>query len=286
MTYIDTQKALINDAIVAYLARTDDVQFGEAAKYVVYPEGHRYRSLVGLEVYKMLGGKQERFFTGVVGIECIHHASLVFDDLPCMDDAQIRKGKPTAHKKYGEATAILAGLHLWNTGRHLLYENARQHSLTPEAVDAIESLVTNCITGMLSGQELDLKRGKNVTEIFHSIYQKNLIFHLSCVLPAYLLEKREYVTPLSNVGTSLDEIGMNLAEGYQLFDDLRDVEGNPNITGKPVSVDEENTVQKIGIVRVRQELDQRKAQIISNLRKIPNSSALEMIIEYILTTPS
>ena len=260
--------------------------FLEAGRYTLWPEGHRYRSLVGLEIYKMLGGgDQSRFLKGVVGIEAIHHASLVFDDLPCMDDSPMRKGKPTTHIEYGQDIAILSGLYLWELGRKLVYENTREHLHKPEDVDEVESLIHQTIVGMLHGQEIDLQRNKSDDDLRKSIYQKNRMFHFACVLPAYLLQKKEYIDPLSGIGNILDEIGIHLSVGYQLFDDLRDVEGVPEVTGKPVGLDvnKDTSVKMYGINGVKQQLAERIQRIKENLRKIEPNSRLESIVEHILT---
>lgn len=286
-SYIQEQKELINKSIEFHLNEPFKSKFKESATYTVYPEGHRYRSLVGLEVYQMLKGNQKKFLKGVVGIEFIHHASLVFDDLPCMDNSNMRKNKPTSHIKFGEDIAILGGIYLLNKGINLIYDNAREHFDNFKEIDWVVSLVYNATNGMLIGQELDLKKKKTNEELEKSIYQKNRLFHLACVLPAYFLKKKEYLNPLEDIGRTLDEVGINLAIGYQLFDDLRDIEKS-EITGKPVKVDKDKStsIYRFGIDKVKQEIKERKEKIIENIRKIQSNSKLEDIIEHILTTPS
>lgn len=285
--YIQQQIKLINKSIKFYLKESFSSKFNESATYTVYPEGHRYRSLVGLEVYQMLEGNQLNFLKGVVGIEFIHHASLVFDDLPCMDNSNIRKNKPTAHIKFGEDIAILGGIYLLNKGINLIYDNAREHLDNFKEVDSVVSLVHNTIGGMLIGQELDLKKRKTNEELEKSIYQKNRLFHLACILPAYFLDKKKYLNPLNEIGRTLDEVGINLAIGYQLFDDLRDI-SKTEITGKPIQVDAKKniSVYRFGIDKVKKEITEKKEIIIKNIRKIEYNSRLENIINHILTTPS
>ncbi len=87
--YIQKQKETINRSIKYYLKEDIQFKFLESAAYTIYPEGHRYRSLVGLEIYKTLGGNQCNFLKGIIGIESLHHSSLIIDDLPCMDNAGI-----------------------------------------------------------------------------------------------------------------------------------------------------------------------------------------------------
>ena len=288
MKYIDDQTQLINTVIDRYTKVDGKSKFLEAGRYTIWPDGHRYRGLISLEIYKMLGGNQSGFLKGVVGIEAIHHASLVFDDLPCMDDSPTRKGKPTNHIKYGEDIAILSGLYLWELGRQLVYENTREHLNKPENVDEVELLLHQTIVGMLHGQEIDLQTRKSKDDLEESIYQKNRMFHFACVLPAYLLQKKEYVDPLSEIGNILDDIGIHLSRGYQLFDDLRDIEGNPEVTGKPsgLDVNRETSVNIYGVNGVKQQLSESIQRIEEKLSKIEQNSRLEKIVKYILTKPS
>jgi len=277
--YIRREKKLINESIELWVKSEIKTKVFEAGQYTIWPEGHRYRSIVGLEIYRALRGKQSKFLKGVVGIECLHHASLVFDDLPCMDNSPMRKAKPTTHLQYGEDIAILAGLYLWDRGRQLLYENTREHLSDPEEIDEVEFLIHETIVGMLIGQEIDLKTNKTDSELSQSIYQKNRMFHLACVLPAYVLQKKQYLDLLNN-------IGVDLAVAYQLFDDLRDIEGDSKIIGKPIQVDKGTSVYRYGVESVKQQLAERKQRIIGNIQKIQTSSRLKRMIEHILTTPS
>lgn len=288
MRYIDDQVQVINTAIEKYTKSDRNSKFLEAGRYTMWPEGHRYRSLVGLEIYKLIGENQSGFLKGAEGIEAIHHASLVFDDLPCMDDSPIRKGKQTTHLGYGEDIAILSGLYLLDLGRQLIYENTREHLDKPEDVDKVESLIHQTIIGMLHGQEIDLRKHKSDDDLKELIYQKNRMFHFACVLPAYLLQKKEYINSLSEIGNALDEIGVHLSVGYQLFDDLRDVKGVSEVIGKPVGLDKnkKTSVNVFGVDGVEEQLAARMQRIKENLRRIEPNSKLENIVEYILTKPS
>ncbi|KYK26754.1 hypothetical protein AYK26_04745 [Euryarchaeota archaeon SM23-78] len=276
--YIQNQRETINKIIKSDLKEEflSDYIHHQAAAYTVYPQGRRYRSMLSLELYQMLGGDKPNFLKSIAGLEFIHHASLIFDDLPCMDNSNKRKGKETTHEKYGEDTAILTGLYLYNRGRKLIFKNAYQHL---DNTDEVEMLVYDMTDKMLIGQETDLRKEKSNMELLDSMYKKNILFHLASVLPAYLLKNKENLR-------NLDMIGVNLSIGYQLFDDLRDYEGNPQITGKPVNVDSDNSINRLGPDTVKKSLIEKKKMIIDNLREIQPDSKLEQIIEYMLTKPS
>ena len=103
-----------------------------------------------------------------------------------------------------------------------------------------------------------------------------------------MLQKKEYVDPLSEIGNILDDIGIHLSRGYQLFDDLRDIEGNPEVTGKPAGLDvnRETSVNIYGVNGVKQQLSESIQRIEEKLSKIEQNSRLEKIVKYILTKPS
>ncbi len=258
---------LINKSIEYNLNESSPKRFNKAADYIVFSNGHRYRSLIGLEIYEIFECDGSEFLESIVGIEFIHHASMICDDLPCMDNAAIRKGKAAVHCVFGEDIAILASLYLWGKGRQLIYDNACKHLRGINEIGEVELIAYNAVNGMLKGQELDLKKEKSEEELIESIYQKNRLFHLACILPAYLLRKKEHLELLSSMGE-------DLSIGYQLFDDLRDAEEN-------LDKDRKNSVYKFGINRVKQEVIKRKERIIENTRKIKANSELENVIEHI-----
>lgn len=277
--YVEAQKIRINEAIQQYQPHlfSSERMHEQAALFTLYPEGHRYRSILGLEVYSALGGHQDAFLKGVVGLECIHHASLIFDDLPCMDNAKERKAKPTTWVKYGEATAILAAVTLENEGRHLIAENAREHSV---ADSAQEDLVYKILSEVYAGQELDLRGEKSEKELLEAMKKKNSLMKVACLLPGVFLQR-------SDVYEILETVGEDLAFAYQLFDDLRDTV-SPKITGKPARQDEQKQtlLYRWGEQRVRNELKQRKEACVRNIREVNGGTMLEYMIEYMLTIPS
>ncbi len=277
--YIEVQKIKINAAIEQYLPQlfSSERRHEQAALFTLYPEGHRYRSILGLEVYSALGGHQDAFLKGVVGLECIHHASLIFDDLPCMDNARERKAKPTTWVKYEEATAILAAVTLENEGRHLIAENAREHNVMGSVQ---EDLLYKILSELYAGQELDLRGEKSEEELLESMKKKNSLMKVACLLPGVFLQR-------SDVYETLEIVGEDLAFAYQLFDDLRDTL-SPKITGKPAGQDEQKKtlLYRWGEQRVRNELERRKEACVRNIRKIKQETMLEHMIEYMLTIPS
>lgn len=277
--YVEAQKIRINAAIEQYLPQlfSSERMHEQAALFTLYPEGHRYRSILGLEVYSALGGYQDAFLKGVVGLECVHHASLIFDDLPCMDNAAERKAKPTTWMKYGEATAILAAVTLENEGRHLIAENAREHSV---ADSVQEDLLYKILRELYVGQELDLRGEKSEEELLEAMKKKNSLMKVACLLPGVFLQRND-------IYETLEAVGEDLAFAYQLFDDLRDTL-SPNITGKPAGQDEQKQtlLYRWGEQKVRDELERRKEVCARNIGKVKGETMLEYMIEYMLTIQS
>lgn len=278
--YIEQQRQKINRAIEDHVVDAINPLYRhhQAAVYTIFPEGHRYRAMLALELYTLLGGLEKKFIKGVVGVECIHHASLIFDDLPCMDNARIRKGKQTTWLEYGEATAILAAEYLESLGRYLVHKNAAEHS--DAVVRLVEQHLHNTVRTLLTGQEVDLQSNKLDEDMREAMRNKNSLFYLACVLPGAILQHSEYLT-------ILDALGSDISIAYQLFDDLRDI-SDSKITGKAVGIDraKETSVYRWGEEAVRRMLEERKERIIAHIRQIQPDSYLEQTINYILTTPS
>ena len=277
--YIEIQKKRINDAIQTYMPQlfSSSRRHEAAALYTLYPEGHRYRSILALEVYHALGGTQDNFLKGVVGLECIHHASLIFDDLPCMDNAEQRKAKPTTWVQYGEDIAILAAVTLENEGRHLIAENAREH----EQESGVEQLLYETLRDLYVGQEIDLQREKTDTALWESMLKKNKLMQVAFQLPPVLLRRDNEEQVL------LRSIGEDVAVAYQLFDDLRDVSAS-EITGKPVGLDVEKqtSVYRWGVEHVKGEVMRRRERAIQNIRQFREETQLEAMINYMMMVPS
>jgi len=276
MLEIESKVNLINEAIRETLdgfsAKTQ-----KAAAYSLYPEGKRYRSLVGLEVYKMLGGNPEKFLTATVGIEYLHNASLIFDDIH--DDSPQRRGKKTVHCAFGRDIAELAGLYLLNDGEEILQRNTKEHLRRQDNIDFIYTFIHETVRRLILGQDLDLKKERSDRELNKMLYDKNRIFHFSCLLPLYLIREKLSKKRVSRVQDLLNNIGEDLSVAYQLYDDLRDIEEAPS-DGKPTHVDKEKntSVYRYGAKEVKTRLRTRTKAILKNIREIQRNSGLENLI--------
>lgn len=226
---------MINGALEEYLPKSDDI-VSEAMKYSVRNGGKRIRPMLTLEFCKACGAEPEKALPFACAVEMIHTYSLIHDDLPCMDDDDYRRGKPSCHIAFGEANALLAGDALLT----LAFETAVKADIAAEnVVRAVKELSYSAgILGMVGGQVLDLQNeNKALTlselEQIHNLKTGELI-RVACVLGC--------------VAAGADEEKIKAAEAYakgigltfQIVDDILDVTSDAETLGKPIGSDAEN----------------------------------------------
>ncbi len=208
----------------------------EAMRYAVFNGGKRVRPLLLYATGECLGVDAERLDAPAAAIELIHAFSLVHDDLPAMDDDDLRRGKPTVHIAYDEATAILAADALVPLAFDVL---ARIDGVPAPAVNALVRLVADACgsLGMTGGQSIDLAaegRTLDARELEHMYALKTgALIHASIVSPCLL---REDIA--EDRLAALDAFGRDIGIAFQIRDDILDVEGETNVIGKPSGSDE------------------------------------------------
>ncbi len=203
-------------------------------KYVVKVGGKRLRPLILKEISSILGVKKGNSDRVAAGIEFIHCYSLVHDDLPAMDDDDMRRGHPTCHLKFDEATAILVG----DAFQSLAFEII-SHKKTHNNAEVRCNLITELAKssgaqGMVGGQMLDLEAEKKTLSLEKIFELQRLktgeLFRFSCIAPCILAERHEELEIFGNFSSKL-----GLA--FQIKDDLLDVEGNIIDVGKKTGKD-------------------------------------------------
>ena len=145
-------------------------------KYGVLSGGKKIRSTIIFDTGKLFKIKNKKLINICAAVECIHSYSLIHDDLPCMDDDVTRRGKPSTHIKFGEATAVLAGNSLLTLAFEIIVD--KSSLLNSKQKNEIVKLLANCSghTGIAGGQELDLKyenKRKNLNQIINMQKKKN-----------------------------------------------------------------------------------------------------------------
>jgi geranylgeranyl diphosphate synthase type II len=160
-SYIAARAAQVDDALQAFLPHGADTLggVGEMMRYGVFPGGKRFRPVLTIATAEALGHEPQRVMAAACAFELIHAFSLVHDDLPCMDDDDERRGKPTCHVQFGEAEALLAGDALALDAFRLVAANARVPGVDPLAVlKVVEELSeASGFPGMVGGQLLDIR---------------------------------------------------------------------------------------------------------------------------------
>ncbi len=256
-----------------------------AEQYSLFAGGKRIRPTLTLEFCRMFGGKDSAALPFACAVEMIHTYSLIHDDLPCMDNDDLRRGKPTNHKVFGESTALLAGDSLL-TGAFELTASNLEAGVENAAMGV--AYLANSVGryGMVGGQIMDLQgEGKELTldELLklHSLKTGALI-NASAVLGA-LAAGVSFTDPrMADVVTYSEKIGL----AFQIVDDILDRTGDVETLGKNVGVDEEhhkNTFLSFYTVEEAQFYAERVTQdAIRAIRKYPESEALQAIALWLL----
>ena len=208
-----------------------------ACRYAVLNGGKRIRPTLLLEFYKLCGREDDCAYNFACALEMIHSYSLVHDDLPCMDNDDMRRGKPSCHKAFGEDIALLAGDTLL-TEAFFIASNANVSA--DKVLKAISFLSSNAgLHGMIGGQVLDLSFEKNEPDAMalSDMYMRKtsalLIAAASIGCIAAGADSEENLK-------SAAKYGYNLGLAFQIIDDILDVTADEKKLGKPVGSDEKN----------------------------------------------
>ena len=203
----------------------------EAMIYSVKNGGKRIRPIIMLATAELLGVSKEEVLCFCIAIECIHTYSLIHDDLPAMDNDDLRRGKPTNHKVYGEAVAILAGDALLNFAFELLLRRVNDNN----SISASRLLALYAGSfGMIGGQSLDvlsenLPLSEKSEELLLKIHENKTgrLLSASVLVPSCLAGNRYF--------DELSSYGKNLGLLFQITDDILDYTSTPEVLGKSIN---------------------------------------------------
>lgn len=210
----------------------------DAMQYSLMAGGKRIRPVLTLETCRMCGGDVERALPFACAVEMIHTYSLIHDDLPCMDDDDLRRGKPTNHKVYGEATAVLAGDALLTAAFEMMAEH-RDGLSAEQVLEAVDCLSHAAgAAGMVGGQILDMEGEERTLsvpelELTQSLKTGALISaaaEMGCILAGGTPQQRAAVR----------EYAQCIGRAFQVRDDMLDVTSTDEMLGKPIGSDAEN----------------------------------------------
>lgn len=250
----------------------------EAMKYSLFAGGKRLRPILMMETCRALEGDVEVIMPLALGMEMIHTYSLIHDDLPAMDDDDLRRGKPTNHKVFGEATAILAGDGLLNYAVEtmLLGTKGLSGDMLLNYISAMKTIMSaSGIQGMIGGQVADMLSEDQVIGLDEMDYihlHKTAALLEACVQSGCIIANAEPATSGRLISYS-HRIGL----AFQIVDDILDIEGDEADLGKPIGSDEKNHkstfVSLYGLEASKIRVDELEKEALEMLKPIGERTA-------------
>ena len=269
-----------------FLNKQKKTELVTAMKYGLFPGGKKIRSKILLDIGTVFKIKYKTLIAIGSAVECIHAYSLIHDDLPCMDNDKLRRGKPSTHIKFGESTAVLAGNSLLTMAFEILTSSNLDINEKTK-VDLVQKLSeTSGHLGIAGGQYLDLsfekKRVPKNKIIDMEIKKTGKLFSFCCAVPAIIKKKNRKDINF------FERIGANIGLLFQIADDLIDFKGSSKIVGKLTGKDKKKgkatLISLLGYPNTVKYANKIKSKIINDLNKYNlNTDSLNETLEYILT---
>jgi len=287
--YLARRRALVDQALRLVFPEPSGPAAGlvSSMTYSLFAGGKRLRPILCIAGAEAVGGAAETVMPVACALECIHTYSLIHDDLPVMDDDDMRRGKPTNHKVYGEALALLAGDGLLTEAFALMCRPPATGRPPAERLLRVVELVARAAgwEGMVGGQVVDVgmegqKADLSTLEFIHRHKTGDLI--AASVLSGAILCGAD-----AEATAHLEAYGLNIGLAFQISDDILGVEGDPALLGKAVGSDAargKNTFPALmGVERARarqNELVQAAVQVLRNFG--PPGEPLRRLARYII----
>ncbi|MEW5806290.1 MAG: polyprenyl synthetase family protein [Acidobacteriota bacterium] len=236
--YLNEKVELINSELDQYLQKESHAPDSiiEIMRYSVFSGGKRIRPILSIASCEALGGKLEYILPSACAIELIHTYSLIHDDLPSMDNDDLRRGKPTAHRAFSEAMAILAGDALLTLAFEIMSRYPDGEAFNRNKIEIIRTIASACgIGGLIGGQVMDIQsEGRDIEpnecERLHQMKTGALIgASLTCgAIMSGTDEERKRL---------ISDFGKKVGLAFQITDDLLDAEGKKEVVGKQTRKD-------------------------------------------------
>ena len=274
----------INTFLYRYFLKEKKTELIKPMLYGLLPGGKKVRSKILFDVGNIFKVESDKILQVAAAVECIHAYSLIHDDLPCMDNDSLRRGKLTTHKKFSESTAILAGNSLLTIAFQILSD--KRLNINEQKKTKLINLLSKSSghTGIAGGQFLDLsyeKIKKNKQQIIEmQIKKTGKLFSFCCVAPIIMSGKSKYLNKFDKIG---DEIGLL----FQIADDLIDFKGKTLSAGKKTKKDikmgKATLISLLGVNNTIKYADNLKLKIFKSLNIFgKRSEEFKETINYIL----
>jgi len=268
-----------------FLSKQGNSKLISAMKYGLFPGGKKIRSKILIDIGSLLSVDYKTLITIGSAVECIHAYSLIHDDLPCMDDDKIRRGKPSTHIKFGESTAVLAGNSLQTMACEILASPSLKIKEKTK-INLIKKL-SECSghLGIAGGQYLDLsyeKKKVSKNKIIEMEKKKTgKLFSFCCAAPAIIKNKSKKEIKF------FENIGANIGLLFQIADDLIDFRGNSKKAGKKTGKDQKKgkatLISLLGYTNAIKCCNKIILDVNKNLNKYgSNAENIKNTLDYIL----
>ncbi len=227
-------------------ASTSPMRLHEAMRYSTMGGGKRVRALLAYAAGEFCGAELSKIDVPAAAVEIIHAFSLVHDDLPCMDDDDLRRGKPTAHKQYGDAIALLVGDALQSLAFQLISQDKQLKSATQKLKMLHILALASGSRGMAGGQAIDVDSigiPLSRAELEHMHIQKTgALIRAAALLGAYSADKSADKTKDDKTReekiTAVDHFAKSIGLAFQVVDDILDAEADTQTLGKTAGKDQ------------------------------------------------
>ncbi|OGP68165.1 MAG: hypothetical protein A2W27_07675 [Deltaproteobacteria bacterium RBG_16_44_11] len=236
--YLQDRRNIVEEALLRYLTPQSNIpaDIYKAVHYSVFAGGKRIRPILCLAAVDAVGGNLAPAMPVACALELIHTYSLIHDDLPAMDNDDFRRGKPTSHKVFGEAMAILAGDALLTEAFVLLSRAEKERLPVQRRLSVIQEIAQAAgISGMVGGQALDVLSEKSVPDenSLGDIHRRKTgALIVAAVKTGAIL----FNAPKDKV-QALSQYGTNIGMAFQIADDILNVEGDRKLMGKETGSD-------------------------------------------------
>jgi farnesyl diphosphate synthase len=275
----------IDKFILNYLKKQKKSLLITPMKYGVISGGKKIRSTIIFDTGKIFNINETKLINICAAVECIHSYSLIHDDLPCMDNDLIRRGKPSTHKKFGEATAVLAGNSLLTLAFEIITN--KNFLLKSKQKNEIVRSLASCSghTGIAGGQELDLKfenKKKKINQIVDMQKKKTGKLFNFCLYAVGVVANKS-----KKEKKFLSIIGEDIGLLFQFADDFLDIKGSKELVGKLIKKDKKKgkstLLNLMGYKKAYKYANKLKKKILLKLKKHgKNAEDLTKTIEFIL----
>ena len=253
-------------------------------RYGLLPGGKKIRSKLIIDIGKIFKINYHKLIQIGAAVECIHAYSLIHDDLPCMDNDRLRRGKLSTHAKFGESTAILAGNSLLTIAFEILSQPTLKIDYKTKTSLILLLSKSSGHTGIAGGQYSDLKfegKKQSFKKIINmQVNKTGKLFSFCCVAPVILSKKNKYINLFNSIGSKIGLL-------FQIADDLIDYSGSTKKAGKKTRKDSKKgkatLISLLGYKNTVKYGDKVKLDILNKIRKFGNKTKdLTDTINYIL----